>query len=115
LIAIEKPSKRAIDVTTAGTSDMVSSRGDRAAERRPLGPLDIDVDPLEVAGGLGELVHPLLGDLDPVAVAEVPAHRALDTVDAPEHVVCHLSSLPSRGSSWSGDDTAGARGESQGA
>ena len=46
--------------------------GDRPAERALLlGTLGIDVDPLEVAGRLGELVDPLLGDLHPVAVAEV--------------------------------------------
>jgi hypothetical protein len=32
-----------------------------------LGLLDVDVDPLVVAGGFGELVDPLLGDGDPVA------------------------------------------------
>src|SRR5213078_4195783 len=38
---------------------------DRAAERRSPGALPVDVDPLEVPGGLGELVDPVLRDLDP--------------------------------------------------
>ena len=41
--------------------------GDRAAERAGLGPLGVDVDPLVVAGGVGELVDLLLGDLVPLA------------------------------------------------
>ena len=50
--------------------------GDRSAERALLlGSLGVDVDPLEVAGCLGELVDPLLGDLDPLAVAEMLADR----------------------------------------
>ena len=57
--------------------------GDRPAERPGLGPLDVDVDPLVVAGGVGELVDPLLGDLHVVAVAEVLAdERSLQLVDA---------------------------------
>ena len=43
--------------------------GDRPAERPVLGPLGIDVDPLVVAGGVGERVDPLLGDLQPVGRA----------------------------------------------
>ena len=35
-----------------------------------LGALGIDVDPLVVAGGIGEVVDPLLGDLEPVAGLE---------------------------------------------
>ena len=56
--------------------------GDRAAEGPGLGPLDVDVDPLVVAGGVGELVDLLLGDLDLVAVAEVLADLGLQPVDA---------------------------------
>ena len=42
--------------------------GDRPAERAlGVGPLHVDVDPLVVAGGLGEQVDLRLGDLDPVA------------------------------------------------
>jgi hypothetical protein len=40
--------------------------GDRAAERRVLGPLGVDVDPLVVAGDLGERVDVVLGDLVPL-------------------------------------------------
>ena len=36
---------------------------DRAAERPVLRPLDVDVDPLVVTGGVGERVDPVLGDL----------------------------------------------------
>ena len=45
--------------------------GDRAAERPRLGLLDVDVDPLVVAGRVGEQVDLLLAQLLPVAVAEV--------------------------------------------
>ena len=46
--------------------------GDRPTERAfLLGPLGIDVDPLEVSGRLGELVDAFLRDLHPVAVAEM--------------------------------------------
>jgi hypothetical protein len=38
---------------------------DRAAERRLLRPLLVDVDPLKVASRLRELVDPVLQDLDP--------------------------------------------------
>src|SRR3954469_9987871 len=40
---------------------------DRRAERAGLRPLGIDVDPLVVAGRIGEQIDPLLRDLDPVA------------------------------------------------
>src|SRR6185312_3569738 len=59
--------------------------GDGAAERPLLGPLDVDVDPLVVAGRLRERVHPLLGDLEPLAEAEVLAHRGPDALGAVEH------------------------------
>ncbi len=55
---------------------------DGSAEGTGLGSLDVDVDPLVVTGGIGELVHLLLGDLDVVAVAEVLADLGLQTVDA---------------------------------
>ena len=56
--------------------------GDRGAERPGLGPLDVDVDPLVVAGGVGELVDLLLGDLDVVAVAEVLADERAQLVES---------------------------------
>jgi hypothetical protein len=40
--------------------------GDRPAERRLLRPLDVDVDPVVVAGDVGELVDRLLGHEVPV-------------------------------------------------
>ena len=62
---------------------------DRAAERALLcGAFRVDVDPLVVAGGVGELVHLVLGDLDPVAVAEMlagPGPQAVDPVDDGRH------------------------------
>jgi hypothetical protein len=44
---------------------------DGRTERARGGPLGFHVDPLVVAGGLGELVDPLLVDHDPVAGAEI--------------------------------------------
>ena len=44
-------------------------------------PLDVDVDPLVVAGGVRELVDPVLVDLQPLAGAEVLADRGGDLVD----------------------------------
>ena len=54
---------------------------DGAAERAALGALHVDVDPLVVAGGLGERVDPLLGDLDPVAGADLLAGGRLDLLE----------------------------------
>ena len=45
--------------------------GDGLTEGAGLCPLDVDVDPLVVIGGIGEAVDPVLGDLAPPAVAEV--------------------------------------------
>ena len=55
---------------------------DRAAERRLLRALGVDVDELVVAGDVGEGVDVLLGDLVPVADAELLADVRLDLVDA---------------------------------
>jgi hypothetical protein len=53
--------------------------GDRAAEGAlRLRALDVHVDPLVVAGGVGELVDVLLGDLVPVAAAELAADESGD-------------------------------------
>ena len=49
--------------------------GDRAADLLG-GALHVHMDPLMVAGGLGELVHPLLGDLDPVRHADFLTDQA---------------------------------------
>src|SRR5207245_2300972 len=56
--------------------------GNRPAERTALRPLRVDVDPLVVAGGFCELVHLLLGDLVPVAVAQVVADSGFELVCA---------------------------------
>ncbi len=44
---------------------------DRGAERALSRLGRVDVDPLVVAGGVGELVDPLLGDLQPLRGAEI--------------------------------------------
>ena len=65
--------------------------GDRPAEGRfRVGPVHVDVDPLVVSGGVGERVDLLLGHLDPRAVAEVPASRGADLLDALEGGDCHV-------------------------
>src|ERR1700694_4488465 len=56
--------------------------GDRAAKGTGLGPLNIDVYPLVVAGGSSEGVHLFLGDGVPLAVAEVVALLSLQFVNA---------------------------------
>ena len=56
--------------------------GDRAAERRLLRALGIDVDPLVVAGGVGERVDVVLGDLVPVGDAELLALGPLELVES---------------------------------
>ena len=56
--------------------------GDRAAERRLLRALDVDVDPLVVAGDVGERVDVLLGDLVPVGGAERLALGGLELVES---------------------------------
>ena len=63
--------------------------GDRAAERAGLGAFDVDVDPLVIAGGLGELVDLVLGDLDVRAVAEMLADQALELVGAVDRAYGH--------------------------
>src|SRR4051794_35677195 len=45
--------------------------GDGAAERAGRSALDVDVDPLVVTGGVGEPIHAVLVDLQPVAAAEL--------------------------------------------
>ena len=55
--------------------------GDRAAEGARLRPLGVDVDPLVVAGGVGEAVDLLLGDRLPVAVADLLAGQFVEAVD----------------------------------
>ncbi len=64
--------------------------GDRRPERPGLGPLDVDVDPLVVAGGVGELVDLVLGDLDAVAVAEVLADERAQFVGAVDRACSHV-------------------------
>src|SRR5581483_1016223 len=58
------------------------SVGDGAAERARLGPLRIDVDPLVVTGGVGELVDLLLGDLVPLARGQRLADQLAQALDA---------------------------------
>ena len=56
--------------------------GDGAAERAVLGALGVDVDPLVVAGGVRERVHALLGDLEPVRVAQMRADELPEPCDS---------------------------------
>ncbi len=50
---------------------------DRSAEGTfPSGAVDIDVDPLTIAGAVGELVDPLLIHDHPVGHAELAAHAS---------------------------------------
>ena len=50
--------------------------GDRGPERSRFGAFGVDVDPLVVERGLGELVDLVLGDRDPVGRAEIGADGA---------------------------------------
>lgn len=55
---------------------------DGAAERPGRGALRVDVDPLVVTGGVGEQGDLLLGDGEPVAVAEMGADCLLQLRNA---------------------------------
>ena len=90
--------------------------GDRAAERALLlRPLGVDVDPLVVAGGVGEQVHLLLGDLDVVGVPEVladlrPSARAMPSIDRaswPRSMSVTVSGTRSAGTRGSAGGRAG--------
>jgi Binding-protein-dependent transport system inner membrane component len=59
-------------------------RDGAAVRRRRGGARGIDMDPLEVAGGLGELVDAVLTDGKPVGDADLSAHRAARVVDIPK-------------------------------
>jgi len=50
--------------------------GDRRTERPVLSPYGVDMDPLVIAGGVGEHVDALLVDLHPGAGTEVGADEA---------------------------------------
>ena len=55
-----------------------------------LGPLDVDVDPLTVAGELGEAVDHVLGDLDLGSpVAELGRNRRGQRVNVIESIFSH--------------------------
>src|SRR5438874_10048950 len=74
--------------------------GDRPAEEGPPGALGVDVDVLVVAGGVGEGVDALLGDLQPLAHAELLADQLLQLGDAGDDAlgarlyVAHAPSSP---------------------
>ncbi len=56
--------------------------GDGAAPRRfPSRALEIDVDPLVIARGVGERVDPLLRDLEPVTYVDFLADPALQILE----------------------------------
>jgi hypothetical protein len=56
--------------------------GDGAAERTGRRPLGIDVDPLVVAGGVGEEINLLLSHRAIVAETQVGAHERSQIIDA---------------------------------
>ena len=58
--------------------------GDGPAERSGGGTVDVDVDPLVVTRGIGEPVHPLLGDLEVLAEAEVGADVGGEVLERPD-------------------------------
>ena len=61
---------------------------DRAAERTVRSALDIDMDPLVITGNIGEPVHPVLVDPDPVRWAEARADQREQVgglIDNPGH------------------------------
>ena len=69
--------------------------GDRAAERAlGLRALDVHVDPLVVAGDLGEAVDHLLVDRAPVAGADRLPDQVLEFLDAVDGGGCHAASVP---------------------
>ena len=77
--------------------------GDRPAEGAlGRGPVHVDMDPLVVAGGVGELVDPLLGDVHPVGPAEVRAGGGAQVVERVED-----ASPPSGSLGRDGHDLAG--------
>ena len=54
---------------------------DGGSEGTALRPLQVDVDPLVVVGGVGELVDAFLRDLQPVAGPEVPTGQRPDAFE----------------------------------
>ena len=78
---------------------------DRRAERAlGLRALDVDVDPLVVAGQLGEPVDVLLGDLAPVARADGLADQGLKLLDSVHGLHCHGRASANRCDSGRGAD-----------
>ena len=75
---------------------------DGPAERAVLRLLHVDVDPLVVTGRVRELVHPLLGDLDPVGGADLLPGSGLDLLERTEHAHGRRSSWVRRSSTRSG-------------
>src|ERR1700742_4233337 len=56
-----------------------------AAGQLPLRTVLVDMNPLLVAGGVGELIDPVLCDLDPVARADFGADGRFDLLEAVEY------------------------------
>ena len=65
----------------------------RATERTALGSFNIDMDPLVIASGLGELVDTFLGYLDVVAVTKVFSNSSFESFDSGNHSCSHVVSL----------------------
>ena len=66
---------------------------DGRAEGAVLGALGVDVNPLVIAGGVGKSIDPLLGDLYPVAEAQLLSYRRLQIPGVVEYC-SHLLSPP---------------------
>jgi hypothetical protein len=78
LTPIRVSSTSIADAPISGSRDKVMKPCAIGAPNGPrLRPLDVDVDPLVVVGGVGEELDPRLGDLDPVAVGDVLADQGL--------------------------------------
>src|SRR3954447_21698646 len=69
---------------------------DGPSEGPRLGALDVDVDPLVVVGGVGELVDTLLGDLEPVGGPDLLADRGFELSDVGEGAHVGPPWLPDR-------------------
>jgi hypothetical protein len=76
--------------------------GDRGAERSGRGALRVDVDPLVVAGGVGERVDPVLVHGEPVAGAQVRTDGGSQVVGAAEDVRHAETSMRARHAGDSG-------------
>ena len=73
---------------------------DSRAKRASLGALRVDVYPLVVSGGIGKLVHLLLGDGDPFAGNFALAYKLGDALECFKNF--HVATLANKHSSTLG-------------